>query len=63
MDIGTYKVVKEGHFWYIKKRFLFWWVKVPDSGFGWGIKDMAYVSGCLTKSLAEQIMKENYLNI
>ena len=62
MRIGTYKVVKEGYFWYIKKRFLFWWIKVPDSGFGWGFENMTYIAGCRTKSLAEKIINEHYLD-
>ena len=61
-----YKVEEENGLYYIfkkKKVFFFWskWVKVPEAGLGWRIKNMAFIKGCEHKRVAEWLMEEFYL--
>lgn len=58
-----YKLSKMGDFWYIKKKVLWWWVKVPDTGLGWRIPQMSWTQGCSTESEAQRILDEYYTNI
>ena len=55
-----YKVQEENKSFYIKKRFLFWWYKVPDHGLGWGIKSMAFIKGHDSKELAQMTIDKHY---
>ena len=55
-----YRVQKQEGKYYIQKKFLFWCYKVPDSGLGWGIKSMTFISGIENKKTCERIMNKYY---
>ena len=57
---NNYRIKKIDGLFYIQRKFMFWWVKVPDSGLGWGVKSMAFISGCESRNVSERIMKEYY---
>ncbi len=58
--MSKYRTKKESNRYYIQKKGLFGWFKVPDTGFGWKHKSMQYIEGCNDLGVAEQIL-DHYL--
>lgn len=60
-----YKIDQEKGVYYIYKRcripFMPKWIKVPDAGLGWGIKNMAFIEGSKYKDVLEKILNIYYL--
>ena len=57
-----YRVQKQNGKYYIQKRFIFWWFKVPDHGLGWGSKSMSFIEGHKSKYVCEKMMNEYYVD-
>ena len=59
-EMPKFRIQKQKGKYYIQKKFFFWWHKVPDTGLGWGRKELAFISGTEHKKVCERIMNTFY---
>ena len=55
-----YRIKKIDDLYFIQKRFLFWWYKVPDCGLGWNDKSMRFITGNKNPDVLQKIIDEFY---
>ena len=58
--MNKYRASKYHNLWFIEKKVLFWWVRVPDTGLGWETIGMESIEGCESKNVCLRIIDEHY---